>query len=165
MTKPQSIGPIPTIVDVFLLRRRRRGWDLLTLQRAAHGTRCPNAWEVVHGRIEPGERAEVAAMREVAEETGLTVSALYNVTVTQFYLQSSGLVHVAVAFAGIVEEGFVPALSSEHQGAAWRSLTSAKKWLAWPREREACDHIAWLLRDGTAGAVEDVLRITISDRR
>jgi 8-oxo-dGTP pyrophosphatase MutT (NUDIX family) len=151
--------PPPTVVDVFVLRRRRATWQLLTLQRAPHGTRCPGAWEVVHGRIEPGERPEQAALREVREETGLTVAHLYNVTVTQFYLHTTGQVHVAVAFAAVIDEAFVPVLGLEHQAWRWRSLKGARRWLAWPREREGCEHIAWLLRGGDAGAVDDVLRV------
>jgi 8-oxo-dGTP pyrophosphatase MutT (NUDIX family) len=156
-----AVGPVPTIVDVFPIRRKRRGWELLTLQRAERGTRCPGAWEVVHGRIEPGERPEQAAVRELGEETGLAIARLYNVTVTQFYLHTTGDVHVAVAFAAVIDEGFVTALSSEHQRAEWRSLARAKQVLAWPREREACEHIAWLLRGGDAGAVDDVLRVPV----
>ena len=41
-------------VDVYLIAPDSAGWEVLTLQRAQH-TRCPTAWETVHGHIEPGE--------------------------------------------------------------------------------------------------------------
>jgi len=60
-------------VDVYVIRPLRDGWRVLVLQRA-QDTRCPGSWETVHGRIEPGERPEQAAMREVQEESGLRAS-------------------------------------------------------------------------------------------
>ena len=36
----------------------------------------PNLWELPGGKIEPGETPEAAAVREIAEETGLNVAAV-----------------------------------------------------------------------------------------
>ena len=41
-------------IDVYCIAPNRRRWGVLTLQRA-HDTRCPTAWETVHGHIEAGE--------------------------------------------------------------------------------------------------------------
>ena len=57
-------------VDVFVIRPLASGWRVLALQRG-NDTRCPSAWETVHGHIEPGEEPEQAAVREVREESGL----------------------------------------------------------------------------------------------
>ena len=43
------------------------GWRVLGLQRAPD-TRCPAAWESIHGHIEPGENPPEAAVRELREE-------------------------------------------------------------------------------------------------
>ena len=59
-------------VDVLVIRPLIGGWRVLALQRGAD-TRCPGAWETVHGHIEAGEEPEDAAVREVREETGLAV--------------------------------------------------------------------------------------------
>src|SRR5690348_16973249 len=74
-----SVGTI----DVYCVDPSAGEWHVLTLQRA-HDTRCPTAWETVHGHIEAGESPEQAAVREVREETGLAVQRLYNVTVQPF---------------------------------------------------------------------------------
>ena len=145
------------VVDVFVLRRRGKEWDALVLERAS-GVRCPGAWETVHGRIEPGERPEDAAIREVREETGLTVDRLYNVTVQPFYLHQDGAVMLAVVFAAIVA-GESLTLGPEHTRAEWMPIPDAERRFAWPRERANVRDAAELLRDGDAGKVEDVLRV------
>ena len=145
------------VVDVFVLRRRGGEWEALVLERAA-GVRCPGAWETVHGRIEPGERPEQAAIREVREETGLTVERLYNVTVQPFYLHQDAAVMLAVVFAAIVPEALLT-LGPEHARAEWMLIADAERRFAWPRERANVRDAAELLRDGDAGPVEDVLRV------
>jgi 8-oxo-dGTP pyrophosphatase MutT (NUDIX family) len=147
----------PTVVDVYAIRPLP-SWRVLAVQRAAT-TRCPGAWEAVHGRIEPGERAEDAAVRELREETGLVPARLYNVTCQQFYLHTVGAVQLAVAFCAFVDEPALVSLGEEHQGHAWLTVEAAAERFAWPRERDALRDIRILLAKGNAGAVEDVLRV------
>ena len=147
------------VVDVYLVHPAPGGWRVLVLQRAATGTRCPLAWETVHGRIEEGERPEDAARREVAEETGLAIERLYNVTTQAFYLHGMGVVQLAVVFCAFVASPGEPTLGTEHQAAEWLDPDAARARFAWPREREALDHIAVLLGGGDAGPLEDVLRV------
>ena len=149
-----SIGTI----DVYVIRPLRDGWRVLVLQRALD-TRCPTAWEAVHGHIEAGEEPEDAALREVREETGLETARLYNVTVQPFYLHRSHTVQLAVVFAAFVDEPAALTLGSEHQRGEWLSVDAALDRFQWPREREALREIAHLLRGGDAGPVEDVLRV------
>ena len=145
-------------IDVYVIRPLRDGWRVLILQRGLD-TRCPTAWESVHGHIEPGEEPEDAAVREVREETGLEVARLYSVTVQPFYLHRSHTVQLAVVFAAFVDEPAAVTLGAEHQRSEWLGLTEALDRFHWPREREALREIAQLLRTGDAGPVEDVLRV------
>lgn len=145
------------VVDVFVLRRRADAWDALCVQRAT-GVRCPGAWEAIHGSIEPGERPEHAAVREVGEETGLIVERLYNVTVQPFYLHTQSVVMLAVVFAAVVQDGPVT-LSEEHVRAEWLPVAEAARRFAWPSERANVVQAAELLVGGDAGKVEDVLRV------
>jgi dATP pyrophosphohydrolase len=145
------------VVDVFVLRRRAGEWDALVLERAP-AVRCAGAWETVHGRIEPDERPEHAAIREVREETGLAVERLYNVTVQPFYLHQERAVMLAVVFAAVVPDAPIH-LGPEHTRAEWFPIAEAARRFAWPRERANVQDVAVLLAGGDAGAVEDVLRV------
>jgi Tfp pilus assembly pilus retraction ATPase PilT/8-oxo-dGTP pyrophosphatase MutT (NUDIX family) len=145
-------------VDVYVIRPLASGWRVLVLQRAVD-TRCPTAWETVHGHIESGEEPEDAAVREVREESGLEASRLYNVTVQPFYLHKSHTVQLAVVFAAFVAEPADLTLGAEHQRAEWLPVDEAFDRFQWPREREALREIVHLLRSGDAGPVEDVLRV------
>jgi dATP pyrophosphohydrolase len=153
---------MPTIsvgtIDVYLVAPDSAGWRVLVLQRAPT-TRCPMAWETVHGHIEAGEEPEEAAVREVREETGLAVQRLYNVSVQPFYLHSSHTIEMAVVFAAFVQHSAPIKLSDEHMKHEWLSPEQALHRFAWPREREALRDILILLQGGDAGAVEDVLRV------
>ena len=154
------------IVDVLVLAPSSESdvandvgpWRVLTLRRAV-GTRCTGAWEIVHGRIKHGERPDVAAIREVLEETGLAVDRLYSITVNPFYLVSTDSVEMAIVFAAVVLPGAKPSLADEHDAWQWLAPDEASALLAWPRERDALDQAMSLLANGDAGPVDDVLRV------
>lgn len=145
-------------VDVFLISPRTDGWRILTLQRAK-STRCPTAWETVHGHVEEGEEPQQAALREVREETGLEVKRLYNVCVQPFYLHSTTTVELAVVFAAFVDPAAEIRLGEEHSRSEWLVPERALERFVWPRERMALRDILQLLQGGDAGPVEDVLRV------
>jgi type II secretory ATPase GspE/PulE/Tfp pilus assembly ATPase PilB-like protein/8-oxo-dGTP pyrophosphatase MutT (NUDIX family) len=146
------------VVDVYVVRPLPEGWKVLTVQRA-NDTRCPGAWETIHGRLDSQEKPEDGAVREVREETGLSVSRLYNVTVQPFYLHMFGTVQLAIVFCAFVDEPANVTLGDEHQNYEWLSPHDASSRFIWPREREALSHILHLLAGGNAGPVEDVLRV------
>lgn len=144
-------------IDVFVIAPGTE-WRVLALQRSL-STRCPTAWETVHGRIEAGESPEQAAVRELHEETGLSAQRLYNVTVNPFYLHKLGVVELAVVFAAFVSRDGEVVLGEEHMRHEWLSPEEALERFVWPRERSALRDVLQLLRAGDAGPVEDVLRV------
>jgi 8-oxo-dGTP pyrophosphatase MutT (NUDIX family) len=158
MIPPAAVTVVAGVVDVFAIRPLPEGWRVLAVQRALD-TRCPTAWETVHGRLEPGERPEQAAVRELREETGLDPARLYNVTVNPFYLHGMGAVQLAVVFCAFVAEPAEVLLGPEHQAHEWLTVDEALDRFVWPRERTALREIVHLLSSGDAGPVEDVLRV------
>lgn len=148
------------VVDVVVLRRvggARGSWRVLTLKRAP-GVRSTGAWEIVHGSIEPNEPPVKAAVRELREETGLSAAHLYAITANPFYLPRSDTLQISVAFAAVVETTTLQ-LGVEHTDARWETFAAATKRLAWPRTHDLLRQVAWILRSGNAGAVQDVLLV------
>jgi type II secretory ATPase GspE/PulE/Tfp pilus assembly ATPase PilB-like protein/8-oxo-dGTP pyrophosphatase MutT (NUDIX family) len=145
-------------VDVFVIRPRADGWRVLALRRTV-GTRCPGAWEPVHGHIEAGEEPEDAALREVREETGLAVARLYVVRVQPFYLRKVRRVEMAIVFAAFVDEPAEVTIAGEHDDHAWLTVDEAVARYGFPGERASLREIVELLATGDAGAVDDVMRV------
>ena len=148
-----------SIVDIYPIRESSGELEVLLLRRGA-GTRCTGAWEAVHGHIEGDESPVQAALRELAEETGLTPMRLYNLSrVETFYQHRLDEVALVPVFVALVEPASPVRLSAEHDSAEWLAFARAAGRFAWPRERRALDDILQLLGAGNAGALEDVLRI------
>lgn len=97
-------------------------------------------------------------MRELREETGLRAAHLYAITANPFYLPRSDTLQISVAFAAVVDTVKLQ-LGVEHTHARWETFAAAKKRLAWPRTHDLLRQVAWILRTGNAGAVEDVLLV------
>lgn len=145
------------VVDVLVLRHDGRGLQVLVMRRAS-GTRCTGAWEIVHGRVEPGERPEEAAVRELREETGLGVDRLYNLTCQPFYLHRLATVQMSVVFVAFVGADAFQ-LGEEHDLAEWLAPDEAMGRLSWPRSVAALRDAVSVFHTGHAGPVEDVLRV------
>ncbi|MEP6857278.1 MAG: ATPase, T2SS/T4P/T4SS family [Gemmatimonadales bacterium] len=149
---------VPGVVEVYVIRHNGGDWRVLTLQRAADAKR-PGSWETVYGKIDSGERPEDAAVRELSEETGLEVKALYNVTVNSFYLHAKRTIEMCIVFAAFVADDSEVAIGEEHQHFEWLPIEEACERYTWPREAHSLRDAHRLLASGDAGPVEDVLRI------
>lgn len=150
---PVEVG----VVDVVVFRPAAKGWLVLALQRG-QATRCPGAWEMVHGQVEPGEKLEHAALRELAEETGLRPDRLLSITMHTFYLVPRGTVQLAAVFAAIVAPESVVKLGDEHTRHAWLTPSQARRRFTWPQEARVLDDARKLL---ATPAVWDVLEIPL----
>ncbi len=149
---------VPGVVEVYVIRHNGGDWRVLALQRAADAKR-PGSWETVYGKIDSGERPEDAAVRELSEETGLEVKALYNVTVNSFYLHAKRTIEMCIVFAAFVADDSEVAIGEEHQHFEWLPIEEACERYTWPREAHSLRDAHRLLASGDAGTVEDVLRI------
>jgi len=149
---------VPGVVEVYVIRHNAGDWRVLVLQRAPDVSR-PGSWETVYGKIDPGERPEQAAVRELREETGLELKALYDVTVSSFFLHTSQTIQMAIVFAAFVDNDSEVTLSDEHQRFEWLSADEARDRFTWPRSAQALRDAHRLLARGDAGSVEDVLRV------
>ncbi len=150
------------VVDVYPVVRGEAGdWRVLMLRRAP-GARSAGALEVVHGKIEPGEKPPAAALRELREETGLVPARLYVITSHPFYVPVHDTVYLAVTFAAFVDPAAPIVMGPEHTGHEWLPFADAAMRATWPRTEEHLRWIAKLLASGDAGPAEDVLRAPLS---
>ena len=147
------------VVDVYVLRPAAGGWEALCLRRAPD-ERSAGTWETVHGHIQEGESPVEAAIRELAEETGLAAGRLYNVSrVESFYLHRTDEVVLIPVFCALVPAGAEVRLSEEHDAWEWLPAARAPERFAWPREGRALADALALVGRGDAGGLEDVLRV------
>ena len=134
----QEGSPDVHTVSVTVTREGRGGTEVLLLLRtAARGA----FWQPVTGRREPEERADAAAVREVAEETGraLRVRPLRYRHAFALGEASPPTVAVEEAFAA-VWEGEVPVrLSAEHSDFAWLPVREALRRLPYAGLRRALE--------------------------
>lgn len=64
--------------DIVLLTLDRGVPHVLLIRRSPQSDAFPGAWALPGGYVDPGETAEDAARRELAEETGLTVPTVWD---------------------------------------------------------------------------------------
>ena len=144
----------PDLVATWVVRvpdpARPAEVELLLLRRAP-GRPLAGLWQCVTGRLEPGERIALAALRELHEETGIEaggIEAFYDLDlVSQFHWSTLDGVLSEVMFAVVVGPGVEPVLSHEHDEARWVSLDEAVPMTVWPAYREAIERIRTILPD------------------
>lgn len=125
-------GPQP---QVALIARRSRGGRL--------------QWSMPKGHVEPGESVQDAAVREVAEETGIHGRVLGPLGTIDFWFSSGGRrVHKTVhhylleASGGRLSDADV-----EVTKVAWVPLGQARRRLSFSDEQQLLDRVGALLAD------------------
>jgi len=127
-------------IAAFVLRRERGGMRHLLLRRT--GKRLRGHWQMVAGKIEKGETAWQAALREVREETGLHVREFYAAdTVEIFYAPTQDLIDLTPVFVAMAEPHARVELSGEHDAFAWLTAAQAEKRLVFAEQRRILKHV------------------------
>jgi dATP pyrophosphohydrolase len=110
------------------------------------------AWAVVRGKVEDGETAWGAALRELVEETGVRPGELYQLdTLDSFYLAAADAVYHCPGFCAVVGRDVEIVLNAEHDAYRWVAREHIDRDFLWPGERlQAAEICREILDDGPA---------------
>ena len=146
----------PDLVACWLFRLDPRGRPEILLIHRAPGRLYAGLWQCVTGKLEPGERVVDGALREVAEETGLTRQDLEAVFETDlvnwFHEGSADAIWCEAVFAARVRDGSEIRLSHEHDDQRWLSTDAARELVVWPAYERAIEQVEWLVDHPTKAA-------------
>lgn len=100
------------------------------------------AWAGVGGKIEEGEKAWQAVLREIKEETGLTPEKLYSADICeQFYGLDKDSIWIAPVFVACVSGNAAVTINEEHSEFGWFTFEEAMLKVPFPGQREILKHI------------------------
>lgn len=127
-------------VSAILLREVGDTAQVLLLRR----TDAPIAgeWCQVAGRIEAGETAWQAALREIREEAGLSPERLYSADICeQFYESEHDCISLLPVFVGFVSAEARVILNVEHSEYRWMSFAEAQASVPFAGQRAVLAHV------------------------
>lgn len=135
------------VVDVYPYRSAPDGSHSFLVARRAVGHAYAGQWRILGGKIDAGETAWQAGLRELEEETGLVPERFWALpSINHFYEWQRDTVALIPAFAAHVTGE--PVLDREHDAFAWLDAEDAARRLFWPEQQRLLRLTATLLQDG-----------------
>ncbi|MEP3347579.1 MAG: NUDIX domain-containing protein [Litoreibacter sp.] len=127
------------IVSLVALRKTETRHEVLLLKRTQT---LVGEWCQVAGKVEEGETAWQAALRELQEETGLMPEALYSADICeQFYEEDRDAITIAPVFVAFVKATAEVSLNHEHSDYHWVSFDKAAEMVAFGGQRRV---LSWI---------------------
>jgi 8-oxo-dGTP diphosphatase len=113
----------------LVVRRQNQRLEIAIVHRPVQ-----HDWSFPKGKLEAGETFEIAALREVREETGMTCDLLRFIGHTE-YVDRKGRPKAVAYWIMAAEDGsFSP--NDEVDELRWLSLDEATRLLSYPRDQE-----------------------------
>ena len=145
------VVPAINVVECWLFRVPPVGGLEVLLMRRSVGRIFAGLWQPVTGRPEEGELAPQAALREVAEETGLgwgELDGFYTLDqVVQLYASGRNGISHLVLFAARIRPDAQIRISHEHDDLRWVRPDEAASLAIWPAYRESLARIERIATD------------------
>ena len=133
-------------ISAIVMRRTGAGNRVLMLRRA---TTLAGEWCQVAGKIEAGETAWQAAVREIREETHLIPARLYSAeTLEQFYEIDNDAIWVAPVFVAFVDAAQEVRLNEEHSEYRWVPFRKAISMVPFPGQKRVLRHVRRVFAGG-----------------
>jgi 8-oxo-dGTP diphosphatase len=126
---------LPSPTDVvraaggLVVRRLNGDLEIVVVHRPVH-----QDWSFPKGKLEDDETFELAALREVEEETGMTCRLLRFIGHTE-YVDRKGRPKAVAYWVMAAESGFFTP-NEEVDELRWLSAEAASRALSYPRDRE-----------------------------
>lgn len=128
------------IVDAYVYRRDGDELRFLLLKRSPDKMYA-GIWQGVAGKIQSGEAAWEAAIRELREETGLTPSFMFIADhVSMFYETHGDRINLVPVF-GIEVSSTDVILSEEHCDYRWATFPQAIDTLVWSGQKTGLESV------------------------
>lgn len=127
-------------IAAFIVKREQGGVKYLLLHRC--GEYLNDNWQMVSGKVEKGETAWQAALREIKEETSIVPDEFYSCDILeQFYELNQNCINLVPIFVGFINSDQEVVLSDEHDEYKWVSLQEAKEMLEFHNQIVTINHI------------------------
>ena len=135
---------VSRVIDAYVFRRTEEGLRFLILKRSETEL-YEHLWQGVAGKIEEGETAPEAAIRELKEETGLYPEKMWTIDrVNNYYDPKYDSVFLIPIF-GIEVKSKDVKLSSEHVDYFWGSKDKVKNKLLWNQQKMGLENFYQML--------------------
>jgi len=127
--EPPSTTEIVQAAGGLVVRRHNESLQIVVVHRPVQ-----QDWSFPKGKLEAGETFELAALREVREETGMACRLLRFIGHTD-YLDRKGRPKAVAYWVMAAESGFFTP-NEEVDELRWLTLEGASDMLSYPRDRE-----------------------------
>jgi len=135
------------LVDVYPYRSEVEQHLFLILKRAFEKPYA-SQWRMVAGKVETGETAWQAGLRELREETSLKPALFWTIPSTNnFYNHEDDEIVQIPAFAAQISNKSNIVLNEEHTEYRWINSSEIDAYIKWPEQRRLMQTIGTILND------------------
>ncbi len=134
-----QVPVVCTASTIFLIDKNSDEPQVLLFRRLDPPT---NTWGQIAGMIEPEETAWQAALREVQEETGITLDEIWSADADiRFYVPEKNYFSILPVFVSHISRDTPIKLNHEHDAYQWFSFADAKALVSFPGQRRMLELI------------------------